>query len=504
MIYSFNDAYMTLGCLMNNTDLLLTKKFPINKDDFVPCTFHMILFSAILHLASEGAMEIDEIMVDNFCKHYKPQYEVLEDNNFLEFISTVKELANANNYEIYYNNVRKLSLLRQYKEMGVDISEIYEENEKGEINFGKLNQYSIKDILNFYESKYNQLRTKFDNRNVRAEMWAGEGFTKVLEEFQKEPSFGACLNSPYLTSIYRGWQRGHLLMRSAPSGFGKTSAAIGDLCKVSVTHLWDKDKKDFVKNHNYQGNGFYIHTEMEQERELQPRFIAYIADIPTHKILDGKFTEEEKDRLIEAGKILRKSNIRLIDMPDFTLTNLRRVIKECAIIHHCKFGVFDYIWDNGIVGKDYKERIGTSLRQDMLLLAIANELKMCAEDYSLGLLSMTQLNGNEKNNDVIDENCLFGSKQLKTKLDNGCIVLKPKKSELSLMQTIINRKRLEEKTEPNIITHVYKARYSQYGQNIKVWQSFDFNTGRVKDLFCTDEKNNYLNSIPKTFIKEEE
>ena len=101
MMYSFNDAYMTLGCLMNNTDLLLNKKFPINKDDFVPCTFHMILFSAILHLASEGAMEIDEIMVDNFCKHYKPQYEVLEDNNFLEFISTVKELANANNYEIY-------------------------------------------------------------------------------------------------------------------------------------------------------------------------------------------------------------------------------------------------------------------------------------------------------------------------------------------------------------------------------------------------------------------
>lgn len=472
---------------MNNPDLLFNDKYPLSKKDFKPVDLHYVIYRAIAKLASEGAGVITEIEIDNFVKNYPADYEVLQDNNWMDFVTTMKELANLENYELYYNTIRKFSLLRDMKENGEDIKDYYDEAFSEETQLEKLNKYTIQDILDEIELKANSYRNKYDTTFTRAEMWGGEGFEEVLESFKESPAFGSIISSPYLTTLYQGWCRSHLLMRSAPSGMGKTKAAIGDLCYTCAQEMWSDEIQDFIVNPNYQGAGFYIHTEQKQETEIQPNFIACIANVPYHKIRTHDLTSDEEARVKKAAEIMRNSRIRLIDMPDFTISKLDKKIKECAISFGCTYGVFDYIWDNNAAGAELKSHTGVGQRQDMLFLSITSQLKQMAETYNVGLYTMTQLNGNEKTNEIIDEACIFGSKAMKTKLDAGSIMLRPRKKEWKLAEPYMRAKGIGPQMKPNVIDHVYKTRYGTLDkENIKVWAYFDKGTCRRTDLFCTD------------------
>lgn len=498
MLYSDSAGCYLLGCLCNDPSLVRSGKYPLKADDFEPNLLHKYLFAVIHNLACQGLEEITEIEIDQFIQPYPAVKETVEDEDGLDFIHTVKEQSISGNVDLYYPVVRKFALLRDAQAEGEDISEIFDESGDLETELSNLNQYSLNDILNMFDGRIIRLKKEYSPTTVRQEMWAGTDFDKVLDQFEQTPVMGAGLCSPYETTLYRGWQRGHLLLRSAPSGRGKTTRAIGDLCNVSVTHLWDEDEQEFLENPNYQGKGFYIHTEMSQELEIQPKFIAYISNISLGYILDGKYTRKEKQRLLQAAEILQNSGVKLINIPQFTIPLLRNTIKEMVIIEKCGYGVFDYVEDNGAVGKVYKEEVGTAVRQDMLLLAIVSDLKACAEEYNVGMLSMTQLNGQEKVLPIIDEHCLFGSKSMKNKVDGGSITLFPSHKELE-QTAFLSEKRGFGEEPPNMVSHIYKGRFSKYGQNLKIFQKLDFGTGRLEDCYVTDSNNEPLH-VEKTYV----
>ena len=76
MLYSASDASMCLGVLLQNPSLTISKKFPINSDDFKPILFHEILYKSISWLFKNGAEQIDEIVLDKFLQNYPEQLEV--------------------------------------------------------------------------------------------------------------------------------------------------------------------------------------------------------------------------------------------------------------------------------------------------------------------------------------------------------------------------------------------------------------------------------------------
>ena len=78
--------------------------------------------------------------------------------------------------------------------------------------------------------------------------------------------------------------------------------------------------------------------EQKQDTEIQPNFIACISNVPYNKIRTHDLTHEEELRVKKAAQIIRESRIRLIDMPDFTITKLEKKIKECAIGNMACYG----------------------------------------------------------------------------------------------------------------------------------------------------------------------
>ena len=498
---------MLLGCLMLQPNLLFQPSFPLSKKDFSPEPFHQILFICIANIAKSGAEEITEVEVENFAKAYPAQLETLQDNNYFEFISTIKELCVLSNYELYYTSVRKFGLLRDLKDEGFDIKDYFDELQDEESQMAKLNNWTIQDILNDIELKGIKLRNKFDVKYVRDEMDAGEDTAELLKHFEEKPAFGALLQSPYLSTLYQGWCRGHLLLRSAPSGVGKSRLAVSDLMTVGAKQMWDEEAQDFVDNPNYQGPTFFIHSEMNTRFEIDPMFLACISGVEYRTITNGLYTKEEKNRVLKAGDILLNSQVRIIDMPDFTNQSIERKIKEQVEECGAVYGVFDYVQLQSALAAEYKNMTNMPVREDLVLKNSVTELKAYCEKYNCGILSMTQLNDTWKNSDFPDESCLSGARSIKNKIDAGSIVLtvKDRQKEYKRIEPYLRRRGFGEGSliKPNIIEYVYKSRFGILStEKIKIWSYFNRGTFRRTDFFCTDFKDEFV-KVNRAVIKEE-
>ena len=512
-LYSINATNFLLSSLLNNTDLLYNSAYPLSKDDFKPNLAHRIIYISITQLADKGCLSIGSKELVTYLEGgYEEQLNALKedisDGNVIGYIDTLKELDNDKSYEYWYNEVRKRSLLRKYRDKGFDITDFWDEDKSEEKNIVKLNSVSIKDIVQHFDEIQTEIRHNFITESNVQHVQAGVGFKQVKEDFKTTPFFGACMVSPYQTTLYRGWVKGHLLLNSAGSGMGKTIRAVGELCNVCALELWNSQKKCWEVNKNRQGTGLYINTELDLMLELNPCFVAYIADVPRHKIMDGVYdSKEEEERVDRAIQILEDSQIYLIDDPYFTLRSIEDYIKYYKEKANIQYVVFDYIQDNGLVGKEMKATHDVIAR-DTIVLNIANNLKVFAKQYNVGMYSMTQLNGNEKTAEIIDVGCVSGGKAIQNKLDAGCVSLFPRKKEQKFTEGLLQhwlsenkRGEFGEDFKPNVVLHNYKVRFNKYnGIGIKLYQYLDKGTGRCIDLYCTDVYDNPIN-IDKTIIE---
>lgn len=284
---------------------------------------------------------------------------------------------------------------------------------------------------------------------------------------------------------------------------GKSLQAIADTALVCCPQLYDPMAGDFVDNPNYQeGGGLYIHTEQSQFFEIQPRFLSYVSNVECWKILNNVMNDKEKERVVEAGHILAKGKIHLMSIPHFTLNTIYDNVKNVSLNEGIHTFVFDYIFNNGIAISEYSRLVGIkSIREDQFFLMMATRLKEIAEEFNLRVMTMSQLNGKQKDPKmrIVDERCLFGSTSLKTKLDSGYICTAPRKAELDEIMPLIRGNRFGD-VEINNITHCFKTRHSQYKSNLKIWQSLNKSTGRIVDVLVTDSDNEPIR-IDKTMFE---
>ena len=155
MLYHNNYGALLIGCLIKNNELVASKKYPLSKSDFNENLFHRTLYRAIARLYKDGCLSVSEVEIDTFLQNYQAEYEIFQDNNGIEFIATIIELCNLENYELYYNTIRKFSLLRDMKKDGMDITDYYDESEPSESQNENLNRYEVSDILSEFDKRAN-------------------------------------------------------------------------------------------------------------------------------------------------------------------------------------------------------------------------------------------------------------------------------------------------------------------------------------------------------------
>lgn len=504
MIQDKNSIIQVLGGLLNNPSLLSeTDRYQLEQSDF-PERFHKIIFGVINNLYHHsGIEEIGKPDIDGFLREYDVQYDVFNQNNGLEYIDKVQELSKEGNFDYYYERLKKFSLVREMKSLGFDVSEVYDETilnpRKSEELQEKFDKMSVKDILNIYEEKIVEIKEKFESNSEARGIQAGEGIIDLLDSLEESPDIGIPLNSPMLTSIVAGARKQRFFIRSSYSGGGKTRSLVGDSMRISAKGWYDSTKGEWVRN-EFEENSVVISTEMTFE-ELQTIAIAYIADVDEDKIIFNTLNDEERERVRYAANILKESNAYLEHLPNFSIEDIERVIVKNIIRNKVEYVMFDYIHSSIEILSSFTRNSGIRLREDQILLLMADRLKQIANKHEVFLFSATQLNDGwkeaQRKGIDIDDAFIQGSKSVINKTDVSCIMLPVSDREKKELDKII--KNGFPYVEPNVVTHLFKNRGNRHTK-VKIFSHVNMGTMRIKDLFTTDYDNKVLN-IEELVIK---
>ena len=478
MLYDSTSARLLLGALMIKPNLALSEKYPLSIHDFQSNTFHIRLYQAISALAKRGAETITDLDIYNLCKNNKAVETIFKENDLTGFIDTVKQLANVGNFEVYYNNVRRATLLRSYKNAGYNIDK-FEQDDKA----------TIEDIVQYFDAQQIAIKKQFYKDKDIDELKAGDGFEAVKEGFKAEPLFGATTFSEYLNTAARGWIPGQLSIYSVGSGVGKSTIGLANLVQVCCPRIYDIDKEQYVDNPCYQHKaGLYLQFEMAGDTEITPKIVATISGVPCFSILNGRYEEGEEERVDEAIKILHESKLYIVTMPNYTVDLIESYVKDYVVNKQVSYVCYDYIVESSSVSSDVAKKNGVSTRPDQVLAAIASKLKDLAVEYNIAVLSFTQVSDNVHDKDILDSSVAAGCKSIKNKADVYGVIMPLRKKEQDIADMMLEK--FPNKTKPNRCLHMDKMRFSAVEQGIKIYFNLDLNTGRTKDCFVTTKFDN--------------
>lgn len=229
-----------LGGLMNRPDFLNDiDKYNLVPNDF-PTQLDKFVFSAIYNLYLNGAEKIHTADVDNFLKENSYAKEIIEKNNGLQFIQDCEVGGDSRNFNVYYNKLKKINLIRDLQRDGYPVDDFYCEDpmepKYNEIN-SKFEELTCEQILNVYKGKMAGYEKSYVINSVVEESNVFKGIKDLIKEYKKKPEVGVPLQGRIFNSICRGARKGKLFLRSASTGVGK---ALLNSTKIPTTEGWKK------------------------------------------------------------------------------------------------------------------------------------------------------------------------------------------------------------------------------------------------------------------------
>lgn len=486
-----------LGSLIKRPQLLSeVDKYSLTISDF-NTRFERYIFNAILGLYSRGAVTITAIDIDNFLESNEGVHKIFEQQNGLEYIEDIIEFSNVENFNFYYNKLKKLNLLRDLKKQGIDISPFYNEDladpKAAETN-KNFEQLTTSDIINSLRTRIITLEREYKcSEEVQVESIA-DGLDGFLDEIQNSIEIGKKVQGKIYSKVINGAERGALTIRSGSSGLGKTRQAVGDACFLAfpLRFNWNTDSWEQIGSNE---KVLFIVTE-QTFKQVRKMVFAYLTGINESKFKYNRFTDREKVVILQAQKILKKyeENLTLIKIPNPTIELVKTLVRENCLTKDIGYVFYDYVFIGPALLNEFK---GISLRNDEVLLMFATALKDLAVELNVCMMTSTQVNANaDDNRNIRNEATLAGGRSTINKADNGAIMARPTAEELEILNPIITKMSIP---KPNMVTDIFKVRSGEWSQ-VRIWSEVNLGTLRKTDLFITDAQ---LNPIEGFFDDED-
>ena len=110
---------------------------------------------------------------------------------------------------------------------------------------------------------------------------------------------------------------------------------IADACYLSCEKYY-QEGIGWVKSGGGCEPVLFISTEQTKD-EIQTMMLAFLSNVNEDHILNGKYVGDELARVREAAQYLRKANLFVVEMPDFSLRDVENVIKKNIRDHGVKY-----------------------------------------------------------------------------------------------------------------------------------------------------------------------
>lgn len=483
------------GSLMQHPQFLSeVDRYKLDLDDFY-YKLDKYIFAAIENLYRNGAKKIQPIDVENYLQSNGTAAVIFKQQNGIEYLQDAEYLSEPQNFEYYYNRLKKFNLLTRLKDKGFDISEFYIEditNPKAlEVN-KEFEHLDLDDILTSVKKKLLELENKFTQSEITQTESASYNILDIIEGAKTQTDIGIPVQGDILNEVISGARLGTLIIRSAGSGTGKTRQAVGDACVVAYPTRYDSYKDEWVQI----GSGrkvMFVATE-QTIPEIQKMILAYLTGFNESKFRYGNFTAKEERIIRQAVWVMEqyKDNFFIVQMPAPRIDLVKNLVREQVALHGIEYVFFDYIFICPSLLTEFK---GVSLRNDEILLMFSTALKEIAVELNICMFTSTQVNANADSNATIrNESSIAGSRAVINKADIGMVMARPTREELDFFASAGME-------VPNIVTDIYKVRSGEWTQ-VRIWSQIDLGNLRKLDLYMTDSRLEVINDYEKHFLYE--
>lgn len=476
-----------IGAVYKNPSLLdLEDKYIFNEEDFNGEEFHQVLFGAIYNLHHLGVKDINEITISNYLEQRPKKFAIYKKNNGKEYLEKIQSITQLASFDYYYNRVKKMTLLRMYCNIGMNLTWLYDTNnildaKKKQAQEEWLDNHSLNDIADIIDKKILDIRIKYIDNNDDDLSQAAAGVYNLLDRLEKNPEVGYPLYGPLVNTIHRGARLKKFYLRSAATGLGKTRAMIADACYIACSKIYNEKEQKWEDNGTKEPT-LFIATEQELD-EVQTMMLAFLSAVDEEHILTGEYLIGEKERVLEAAKILTNSPIYVKRLPDFSLQDVENTIKYAIREWDCRYICFDYLHSSMKILSEVGLKSGIKgLREDNILFLISVKLKDLCNQYGVFIMTATQLNASYVNAEVYDQNLLRGAKSIADKIDFGCIMLPVSSEDRESLKEVCSQMGVE---IPNLKISIYKNRRGKY-KDILLWCTAKYGICRIDPLFATD------------------
>ena len=480
-----------LGCILQNPSYLTDSNYSILPDDFAE-KFHSILFSAMNNLYISETKVLDVPAICDYLIKFPSQYNVFDVNGGVDYIETVREIGEQENFDYNYKVLKKFTVLRDLAQNGVDITDLYDYKETDPKKIEKMNeeldQKSAEDIINHYMSKLNDVSTKFSMSNSDLKkVNVSSSVRNIIDSFKEKPDVGARLYNAWYNTAFRGARTSKFYLESASSGSGKTRRQLREATYLAMPYLYDTKTKEWVKSPFTPKKTVYIGTELEED-EVLPIMVAFLTGINEEKIKMNELNEEECLLVEQAISMLENNdNINIVLISDFDVDDIEKIIVDEILKNNCKYIFMDYLHSTPKSLSYYARKTGVKgLQEHQSLFLMSVKLKAICNKYKVFLWSSTQVNSEGMGSESPrNEQCLRGAKAIADKIDSGTVISRvtPKDIE-SLKEVIINNYG----KKPTHCLSIYKNRGGRL-RGVYLWSIFDLGTMREEFLYATT--NNY-------------
>lgn len=353
MASKYNDTaavIQVIGCIYNDQSYLDTNgEYIITEDDFVE-DFHKVVYGVIYKLHELGTVKITPETISDFLETRPKSKGIFNLNKGLEYLAKAKELSQPLAFDYYYKRLKKMSLLRAYEKIGVDVSKYYDPDnildlKRKQIQEEWLDNTPIDKIADKVNQEIESVYRKYVQNDVFGiATLAGDGLEELITQFEKSPDAGVPLYGRYINTVTRGARLGKFFLRSAGTGTGKTRSMIADACYIACSQIYDTDYGAWVNN----GKCFptlFITTEQTKD-EIQTMMLAFLSAVNEDHILYGRYEEGERERVFAAAKILKEAPLYIEELPEFNLQDVENAIKRGIAEHSIQ-----YVFNRKVMGQ---------------------------------------------------------------------------------------------------------------------------------------------------------
>lgn len=407
-MYNSHAIEKVLTGLYLNNDLIISNEYPLRLEDFVDKKYQAI-FTALYNLYVLGNNNIDINDIVGYFKEQQGMYEKFISDGGMDALYQICNDSTPLNFDYNYGLIKKQSLLRDFNKIGIDTTDLYDKQlapELFEKQVAKFNALDIDDIFKHYEAKVNNLQNKYQNLIEKSCINVGDNIEELYNELQSIPEVGLPLEGEIYNTVTRGARLKKLYIDSGASGTGKSRRMVGNACHLAIPMYYNTETESW-ENTGLESKVLYITTELEHA-EVQTLVLAYVSGINEDKILNNKYTNEEKERIELAIQYIRQYNNIIIEfLPNPTLASVQTIVKKHVLQDDVEYLFYDYIH----ITSGLTEGRDKNTRDDVILMLLSDTLKNLANELDIHISTATQLNGDYEEKEVKNQNLIRGSRR---------------------------------------------------------------------------------------------